>query len=273
MFPLFTNRFPSSASDLERLLNRSLQRLFITKEEPAMVRDKAYPDLEEISISLDGAQLPDNPQRPAAIPRNASPALRVDQLTVNARPFVIGQANLHLSLLARNVRFVQGADADQQLALALENAADGTLEVSITKADLGDLVAQVAQQQAGKQGITVEAATIELRPNNQHSVTAQIQLRIRKLFVSASLNLAGQLDLNDRLNLRLSGLNCTGTGAMATIACSILNPYLHKIESKEFPLMVLPIGEIHLRDVRLTVNEKVKVTAEFGAAVPSGGQF
>src|SRR5262249_48628536 len=161
-------------------------------------------------------------------------ALRVDELTVRAHPLAIGPANLDLSLLARSVTFVQGTDSDQQLTLALQNAAHGKLEVSITQADLAALVTQLAQEQAGKHNITVEAANIELRPKNEHSVSAEIQLRIRKLFVSTTLNIIGGLNLDDQLNLRVSHLNCTGEGVGGTIACGILNPYLRRIENREF---------------------------------------
>ena len=121
MFPLYTTEFPSSASNLERLLNQSLQRLFAITGDSVTVRDRSFPDLKEIRVSLDGARLPDNPAPVALISRNASPALRVDELTITAFPFAIGHAGLDLSLTARDATFVQGADSNQQLALALEN--------------------------------------------------------------------------------------------------------------------------------------------------------
>ena len=62
-------------------------------------------------------------------------------------------------------------------------------------------------------------------------------------------------------------MNCTGDGTMATLACKILTPYLRKVEDQRFPLMFLPLGEIHLHDVRLAVDENLTITAKFGAAV------
>jgi hypothetical protein len=50
------------------------------------------------------------------------------------------------------------------------------------------------------------------------------------------------------------------------LACGILKPYLEKIDGRAFPLMSLPLGEIRLHDVRLTVGDKLCVTAEFGSA-------
>ena len=85
------------------------------------------------------------------------------------------------------------------------------------------------------------------------------------MFLGASLRVTGQLDLDDQLNLKVSGLNCTGDGGVSTLACGVLKPHLEKIDGREFPLMSLPLGEIRLRDVRLTVGDKLCVTAEFGS--------
>ena len=128
MFPLYTANFPSSAADLERLLNHSLQRIFSIEADPVSIRDGSYPHLKGIRVSLDGARLRSNPPGPASICGETIPALRVDQLSLRARALSIGPATIDLSLLARTVNFVQGKDSNQQLALALENAADGEME-------------------------------------------------------------------------------------------------------------------------------------------------
>jgi hypothetical protein len=49
------------------------------------------------------------------------------------------------------------------------------------------------------------------------------------------------------------------------MACGILKPYLQKFDGREFPLMSLPLGEIRLRDMQLSVGDQLCVTAEFGS--------
>jgi hypothetical protein len=94
----------------------------------------------------------------------------------------------------------------------------------------------------------------------------EVRLRARKLFLSASIRITGQLDLDGELNAKISGLKCEGDGAIAAVACGVLDPHLRKLDGREFPLMSLPLGEIRLRDVRLAVGDKLSVTAEFGSA-------
>jgi hypothetical protein len=80
------------------------------------------------------------------------------------------------------------------------------------------------------------------------------------------MKITGQLDLDEELNARVSGLDCIGDGAIASIACGVLKPHLQKIDGRVFPLMSLPLGEVRLRDVQLAVGDKLSVTAKFGSA-------
>lgn len=266
MLPLYTATFPSSASDLERLLNESLERSFVAQSRPVSVREHSYPHLEAITVSLDGARLrPDSPQ-PSPVSGETLPALEIDRLTLTALPLSLGPVALDLSLAAREVQFRRGKDANDEIALSLDSATDGNIEISMAPADLEALVAKLAQDQAKKHGISIEEVQLKLRQENPHSVAAEVNLRARKIFLSASIRISARLDLDDELNLKLSGLNCTGDGRIATLACGILTPYLRKVDGREFHLMSLPLGKVRLRDVRLTVGDKLVVTAQFASA-------
>ena len=265
MFPLHTPIFPSTAADLERLLNESLRRICSCPSDPVSINDDSYPHLSEIRVSLDHAQLNPNPPRPRSISNDPTPALQVDQFSLSARPLLVGPANIDLSLSAHNAQFVQGKDSENQVVIALESAVDGQVEVAIAQTDLAALVTALAQSQATKQGITVDAAQLKLQSTGPRSIEVQIRLRIRKLFVSASLIVAGQLSVDDALNFNVSGLHCTGEGPIANLACAILTPYLRQIESRPMPLAFLPLGNLRLRDINISVSDKLVVAAEFGS--------
>jgi hypothetical protein len=266
MFPLSTATLPSSATDLARLLNENLRRLFLVDTDPVSIREGTYPQLEELSISLDGARLRADPPRPPVISGKTLPALKVDQLVASASPLSLGPITIDLSLSAREVQLGQGKDSNDQIVLTLDGAADGRIEISLAQSDLETLIAELAQNQASKQGVTIEGVQLKLQQKNPRSLTTEVRLRARKLFLSASIQVTGQLDLDDQLNLKISDLNCTGDGGMASLACGILKPYLQKVDGREFPLMSLPLGEIHLRDVRIIVDDKLSIHAEFGSA-------
>ena len=266
MFPLKTAALPSSGSDLERLLNESLQRFFITEFEPVTVRENSYPQLEAISISLDGARLrPDPPHRPV-VEREAAPALEVDQFAIRGAPLFLGPAVINLSLSAQEVRLDRRKDPNGQIVLTVRNAAEGSIEISTTPTDLEALTAKLAEVQAAGRGVTIDRVQLKLRQQNPRSLAAEVRLRVRKSFLSASIQATGQLELDDQLNLAISDLNCSGDGAFATLACGLLKPYLEEINGRKFSLMSLSLGEIRLRDVQVTVGDKISVTAKFGGS-------
>ena len=267
MFPLKTATFPSSAEALERLLNESLRHIFEVDVDPVTVLDASYPRLVEINVSLDHARVRSNPPRPQLISGKSSPALQVGQFNLQAAHLSIGPATVDLSLSSRDVDLVQGEDAQGELVLSLQDAAEGKIEISTALADLEKVIATMAKDQAGKHGVTIENVQLTAREKSAHSLEAEVRLQARKLFMSASIRVTGQLDLDDELNAKISGLKCKGDGAIAAVACGVLTPHLEKLNGREFALMSLPLGEVRLRDVRLAVTDKLCVTAEFGSAV------
>lgn len=264
MFPLHTAIFPASAADLERLLNESLQHIFLAEFAPVVIRDHSYPHLHAITVSLDGARLRADPPRPLSWSGETSPALEVDQLTLSASPLFLDPATVNISLSVREVQFGQGKDSNGHVVLSLESATEGKIEISARQTDLEALIVKLAQGQGSKQGITIDRVQLRLQQKSAHSLKAELRLRARKLFLSASVQVTGQLELDEQLKLKVSDLNCTGDGGIANLVCGILKPYLQKIEGREFPLMSLPLGKIRLHDVRLAVGDEIAVTAEFG---------
>ena len=266
MFPLHTATLPSSAADLERALNESLQRIFVTLPSPVAIRDHAYPHLSEVNISLDGARLDPESPRPQATSGPVSPALEIDRFTVHGSPLSVGPLALDLSISATGVQLGQSKDSNEQIVLFLKDATEGTITISVRNNDLEALVTELARSQASKHGITIEGVELTLHQENERSLAAEVRLRARKLFLAASVKVTGRITLDEELKLKILDLNCSGEGGIGNVACGILQPYLQKADGREFPLMSLPLGEIQLRDVRLVVSDKLSVTAEFGGA-------
>ena len=266
MFPLKTDTLPANSAELTRLLNESLQELFSVKSEPVTIRGSSYPHLDELNVSLSGARLRGAPPSIPSLSTKPTPALEVDALQINASALSIGPAAIDFSLAAQSVSLHQAQDSSGNLLLLLHNAAKGHIEISASPSDLEALIAEVARAEGGKHGVTIDSVQLILRSKSPRSLAAEVRLRAKKLFLSASIRITGQLDLDEELNARVSGLDCTGDGAIANVACGVLKPHLQKIDGRVFPLMSLPLGEVRLRDVQLAVGEKLSVTADFGSA-------
>ena len=266
MFPLNTNTFPATAAELKRLLNESLRQLFDLARDPVELGEKSYPHLESLSVSLDGAEVR---QPPPAIPSLRSEpvaALTVDSFRAAGAAMNVGPAAIDFALDARGLQLRQATDRQGHIILLLHNAADGRGEISVSVSDLEAVIGEVAKSEAGKHGVNIDSVQLSLRSQSPRSLAAEVRLRAKKLFVTAALRITGQLDLDQQLTAKISGLDCTGEGAIASVACGVLKPHLQKIDGREFPLMSLPLGEVRLRDVHIALDDKLSVTAEFGSA-------
>ena len=265
MFPLKTNTFPATAADLARHLNDSLRELFALARDPVQVHDKSYPHLNSLTVSLDGARLPERPPPMPSVTGEPRPALTIDSLAFNASPIFVGPAPVDFKLSATNVGLHQANDRDGNVLLLVHQVSDGHIQISLAVSDLEALIAEVAKTEAGKHGVNIDSVELSLRSRSPRSLAAEVRLRAKKLFISASLRVTGQLDLDEQLNAKISGLDCAGEGAIASVACGVLKPHLEKLDGREFSLMSLPLGEVRLRDVQIAVNEKLSVTAAFAS--------
>lgn len=264
MFPLYTKHFPANALDLAALLNESVKRVFDKAANPVTIRDRAYPELEEIRIILDGAELRSDPPRPPAVEGKGAPALQLTALHITASDLLIGPAIANLRLGARDVRLQQALDARGEIVLLLSSAAVGEIEVSAPAKSIENAIAAVAKAEAGKHGVAIDQVQLSVQTRGERSVDAEVRLRVKKLFFTTTIRIAAKLDLDEQLNARLSGLSCDGEGAIGTLACGVLQPHLAKVDGRSFPLLALPLGDVRLRDVRLAAGANLTVTAEFG---------
>ena len=119
---------------------------------------------------------------------------------------------------------------------------------------------------AAVQGVTIENVRIALQTRDDRALEVVVQVRAKKLFLSAKVRLSGGVAIDEQLNARLSGLTCTGEGALGSLACGFLTPHLQRFDGREFSLLALPLGEVKLRNVRVAAGDELRVSAQFGSA-------
>ncbi len=265
MFPLHTKSFPATPADLADLIAESVKRTFITAGDPVELNDQSYPRLESLRLNLDRAQLRPDPPRPPSVTGERAPALQVDQLRIAGSRLTLGPATADLRLQARAVQLDQARDSQDEIVLLLKSAADGEIEITADKSEIETAITAVATREAGKQGVTIQSVHLTLTERGPRSISAEVAVTAQKLFFSTVIRISADLDLDDDLQARLSGVSCRGDGAIGTLACGALGPHLEKLNNRTFPLLALPLGDVRLRDVRLAAGDKVSVLAQFGA--------
>jgi hypothetical protein len=265
MFPLTSKNFPADAAILRAALEESLSRFVRPVGPMVTVEEKSYPDLAAIRVSLDGANARDSPPpRPAPPVGPVQPALRIERFEISGRPILVQGAKVELSCTAREVRIGQGRDAEGNVLLLLQDAAEGEVEVVLARSDLEALVLAGAKAAAVKHGVTVEDVRIDLEARSERALDVVMEVRAKKLFLDAAVRIRGSAAIDEQMQARLSGWECAGDGTLGTLACGFITPHLAKMNGREFSLMALPLGELKLRDVRIVAGRELRVMARFG---------
>jgi hypothetical protein len=265
MFPLRTKTLPSGAQALADALEKSLREVVETPADFVRVSDRAYPELDEIRVSLDGATLkmpPPNPPKPVG---KTSPALRADRIAFSGKEMSIQGARLDLAFDASDVELHENREANGDIVLLLHRAGDGKIDINISKRDLERVLITLARDEARKRGVTIENVDLVLESRGPRALSATVDLRARKSFFSATIKIAGNLEIDEQLSAKLSNLSCKGEGAIGSLACGVLAPILERANNRSFSLMALPIGEVQLRDVQISAGDQISVQARFGS--------
>lgn len=203
------------------------------------------------------------PPKPVGVGQS-QPGVRASQLEILGHPVNVQGAAVHLDLNAGDVLFDYDRDREGRPLLLLVAAEAGRVGVEISRADLEALLLAEAKAAAAKQGVTVENAALDLVPIDQRSVAITARVTAKKLFARATVEVRGQLRVDDELNAKISGLSCEGEGIVGGLAGNLIRPYLERFNDAELPLAAVPLGTVRLHDLRIEAGDALKVQAAFG---------
>ncbi len=185
------------------------------------------------------------------------------EFRLTARPLIYEQARLNVSLSATGVAFEFAHDDRQRLLLVPARVESGQLGIDVRHADLEALILAGAQAASASQGVNVQKVELQLTSLGPRSAAINLRVVAKKMFVTATLRIAGRLDIDEQLNASLSGLTCEGEGIVGTLATGVLRPKLQKLEGRSFPLMTFALGETRLRDIEIGTADPVTLKASF----------
>jgi hypothetical protein len=270
MFPLAGKSYPQSPDDLERAINDALFNVFRLngKKSGAHVEATRFPNIKSIKIDLDDAKIDADKPPPKPIPtgKHREPGPKVEKLDLSAQPIHYEKAKLNLKLNATGLKFDFDKDKKGNPLLVLTDAKTGKVDAKISKNDIEYLVRQAATHAAKQQGITLQDLDLNLKSAGPRSVAADVKVKARKLLMTGTIHIAGQLDIDDQLNATISNLSATGEGIVGSAAAAILQKKIQPLNGTTVPLMTFSLGDISLRDLKLDLKKDLHITASFGTA-------
>ena len=266
MLPLHRKQFPSSKEELAQALNEALRRLAPRSNPLCDVRSRVFLYLDEIAINLDREQFDSLPPAASTVVGETKPAFEAAVVTLSARNISVHGVPIDLRMEAYDVVFHKGEDANGDAVLVVQKARDGHIVISAAQLALEEAMTQIGGREARRHGIAIEQVRLAMRARGRRSLCADIRVQARKLLFRTSIEIYGQLDIDDEFVAKISQLKCKGDGAIGSMACNVLEPFIRRLEGKDFPLKSPPLGEIQLRDIHIAVADTIALTIDFGTA-------
>jgi len=264
MFGLGGHTFPQTKEQLIRAIEQGLSEVFRFPARGNIVSAEGdWPNLDLLRVDVTGAVANvDQPPPDFRWVGDRLPAFAAGRLEVSGRPLRLGPAALTAELLADEARFEYDRDKQGRPLLILAAAHLGTASARMAHADLDALAREAAGAAAEPHGIAVSSFDLDLAQLGPRSIGAQVHVKARKMFLSAGVQVEGRVDLDDAMSARLSNLHCRGDGVLGEIACVAIRTHLHRLEGRSYPLSAL--GDLRLHDVRVSVQDPVRLDAAFG---------
>lgn len=266
MFPLAGKEFPTSNEELASAIETALGEVMSLPSKGGVdISGGKFPSIKTVKINLDGAKVnaTEPPPKPVAVGKR-KPGVKVDKLEVSAQPIQYEQAKLNLKMSGSGLSFDFGKDKKGGALLVLTDAEDGKVEAKITKADIQTLLQTAATLAAKQQGITIQDLDLDLKSDGPRSVAVDVRVKAKKMMMSGVINIQGKLDVDDELNATVSDLKCTGEGMIGSAAAGIVQKKIAPYDGMEIPLMAFSLGDVALRDLKISVKDSVQVSAAFG---------
>ena len=149
--------------------------------------------------------------------------------------------------------------------VTVTNPAPQQLEISANISDLERAITEIAKREAGKQGVALEEVRLNFRPLGPRTLEVEGNVRAKKMVFTTTVRITGRLEINEQLSATISNLNCAGEGAIGSMACAFISPQLAKLNGQSLLLNSLVSHERPLRDVRISADENLIISAEFAA--------
>lgn len=267
MISLGRKDFPSPRGDLAEALDDALHQFVEKPGQIVELRSRVFPLVDEVRVNLDGAMIDFSAPPIAEAEGETSLAFETSLVTMNGRRISAGGVPVDLRMEMHDVAFDKGFAANGDAVLVLRRAREGQVVVSASQLQLEEAFGRLVGAKARLYGIDLEQVRLAMRARGRRSLAADIQVRAKKFFARAKIDIYAQLDITSDFIVRIAELKCKGDGKLGSFACSTLQPLFDRVLEKSFSMKSIPLGEIQLRDIHVAVADTVEITMDFGSAV------
>ena len=261
MLPLAAEKFPATPDELAAALKGGFAARGVAVPE-VRAEGAVLATLAALRVGLTGARFTRG-FRVTATPAAEPATVVAERLEIIGSPLDFEGTPLAVRLEAEGAELhFAGEPADGALVLA--DAAGGFVTLTVAHGALEALLHRLAKEAAEKQGVEIKKTKLDLTARGPRALSFRCAVTAKMFVMSADLSLSGNLDVDEQLNARLSGLTLGGDAMIAKLAAGFVRPQLDKLEGRVFPLLALAPGRLKLRDVEIATRDGLEIRAKFG---------
>lgn len=226
-----------------------------------------YPAVEAMRVDLSNAVAIPKVKRPSVAEfKPSKQSLWVSDFALVAEPLKSkeSQSQANLQVTASRVRFDVQTTREGSPVLLMSDAASGTLHFNANLAEMEKSMLTTARERGARSLVTVRNLKLDMKAFGPRSVDIVMQVSMLVGFVPAGMKFTARVDIDDDMNATIYNLSAEGDEALGPLLVHFIRPALAKYDGKTKPLMSFPNPEVRLKDVRISVDDRVTLDAVFG---------
>lgn len=268
VFPFAAKALPDNADDFAAAMSRGYRSAIKLPDDSSVViaEGGAYPKVESLKIDVCNAVI--DPERKARKPSDrkpTTPALDAAHFEMLGHRMSVERATVNMDLVATDARLLLAQDDKGKPLLVLGGARNGRISMEVTLDDVERLLLVAARKGGRSYGLAVDRARLEMTVDETGRVVhVDVKLSTRLGPVPAGLRLRARLDIDDKLNGKVSDLAVTGDDVLGPLMSGLIRPFLAKHNGETRPLMNFPATDMRLRGIEIAADRSIRVKADFG---------
>lgn len=268
VFPFAADRLPDTADAFAAAMERGYRRSLKLPADAEVVRTTgdAYPFVDTVKVDFCDAVVDTKKEgRKPSEKYLTVHALDADRLEVLGHRMAVEGAEVNIGMTAAGARLLLARDKQGKPLLVLGDAREGRMTFDMRLDDVEKLLLATARKGGRAYGLSVDRTRLRMTVEDGRTIRVDLKLFTRVAIAPAGLRFRARLDIDDRLDGTLSELSCTGDEVLGPLISGLIAPFLKKYNGKTRPLMNFPATDMRLRDIRITADQSIRATADFGS--------
>lgn len=277
MIPLGPGPIPASPAELAERLRMGIQRLFrLSASAPIGVDVGVSTEalIGHINVALTGLELSEGK---GVSPRHvlSSTPFTIKNVAIVGSPVKL--RSLDVTLLAEGTSLpVAWAEADDGELWIVADASDGAgsssaaqpptahVDASADVAELERAIGTELRARVADAGFTLKSHSLDIQAVGRRELLVRAEATVGKSFLSARVNVNAQAAIDDSMRLTISRVEITSSNPLVGALLGSVNAKLGPWNGRQIDLSDYTFAGARLREVELTVDSRIRVSARFG---------